>query len=212
MNENFIHILGMSNTKDKNRQIRQDQRSNILAAASRVFARKGPGTTIVDVAIEAGISQGLAYRYFPSKEAIFTTLIDQMLRSPNPLATQIQDIPGTPMQRIDYLISKVMEPRRDNPEFYQFLYQALNDEKLPFDLRNIMERNGRAFQDTLLQLIIEGQATGEIAKDDPAQLLEGVMACLEGMWRRMAMPAYHHSKEHFPDSRIVLRLLKPDRE
>jgi len=94
------------------------------------------------------------------------------------------------LQRIDNLISKVMERRRDSPEFYQFLCQALNDEKLPIDLRVMMEKNGRAFQDTLLQLIIEGQASGEIALDDPVQLLEGVMACIEGIWRRMALPAY----------------------
>ena len=154
----------------------------------------------MDVAAEAGISQGLAYRYFPSKEAIFTTLIDQMLRTGNPLTTKIQGIPGTPLQRIDYLISKVLEPRRDNPEFYQFFYQVLNDEKLPENLRITMERNGQAFQDTLLGLIIEGQAAGEIATDDPVQLLEGVMACIEGIWRRMALPTYHHSREHFPDS------------
>jgi len=89
MKVSFI-VIGTTKSKDKNQQIREDQRSNILAAASRAFARKGPGTTIVDIANEAGISQGLAYRYFPSKEAIFTTLIDQMLRSINPLAVQFE--------------------------------------------------------------------------------------------------------------------------
>ena len=46
---------------------------------TKVFARKGLRATITDIAKEAGVSQGLAYRYFPSKEAIFHTLLRQML-------------------------------------------------------------------------------------------------------------------------------------
>lgn len=50
-----------------------ERRRQILVAASAVFSRKGVQTaTIADVAAEAGVSPGLIYRYFPSKEDLFT--------------------------------------------------------------------------------------------------------------------------------------------
>jgi AcrR family transcriptional regulator len=50
----------------------------ILTAAKKVFARKGMSAKMSEVATEARISQGLAYHYFPSKEAIFVALLRQM--------------------------------------------------------------------------------------------------------------------------------------
>jgi len=61
--------------------MRDKANRRILEAARSVFARRGLGATVSDIAKEAGVSQGLAYRYFPSKEAIFHTLLRQMLQS-----------------------------------------------------------------------------------------------------------------------------------
>lgn len=201
----------MPRTEEANRQIRDEQRSNILNAARTVLARKGSSVTMAEVAEEAGVSIGLAYRYFPSKDAIFTTIIEQMLRSSTPLTWRIKDIPGTPGERLTFLITWILEERRDNPEFYQFFFRMLADEKLPTDLREILERNGLAFQERIRHLVIEGQATGEIADDDPDQLVAAIMACLEGMWRRMSSLNSEEVREHFPESKIILRMLKPER-
>lgn len=45
----------------------------ILEAARRAFSRRGDatGTTIKDIAAEAGISEGIIYRHFESKEELF---------------------------------------------------------------------------------------------------------------------------------------------
>ena len=51
------------------------RREEILAAARRVFATRGfRGTTIADIAEEAGIALGTIYLYYPSKEAVFAAL------------------------------------------------------------------------------------------------------------------------------------------
>jgi AcrR family transcriptional regulator len=51
------------------------RREEILEAARRVFAARGfRGTTIADVAEEAGTALGTIYLYFASKEAIFGAL------------------------------------------------------------------------------------------------------------------------------------------
>ena len=50
----------------------------ILTGALKVFARKGyDKTTIADIARELGISQGLCYRYYESKEAIYNEELEE---------------------------------------------------------------------------------------------------------------------------------------
>jgi AcrR family transcriptional regulator len=197
----------MPRTEEANQVIREESTTKILDAARRVFARKGSAGTMAEVAAEAGISQGLAYRYFSSKEAIFITLAKQMVRPAEELNVRIQEMPGTAGQRLDHIISKMLTGRKELPEFYQFMYQALNDGKLPDDLREAMYKQGAIVEDIIRRLIVEGQATGEIAKDDPDQLLAAIMACVEGIWKRMAYP---NAGGAFPDTRIVLRMLRPD--
>ena len=59
----------------------EDRREQILDAAMRAFARKGfTRTTNKDIAQEAGITAGLIYHYFESKEAVFRSIVEE--RSP----------------------------------------------------------------------------------------------------------------------------------
>lgn len=59
-----------------------ERKQEILDAAIRVFSKKGyDRTSISDIAKEIGISQGLCYRYFPSKEAIYDAGIEQYAES-----------------------------------------------------------------------------------------------------------------------------------
>jgi AcrR family transcriptional regulator len=55
-----------------------DRRSRILDAAERCFVRAGfHRTTMQDVAVEAGMSPGNLYRYFPSKDRIVVGLTER---------------------------------------------------------------------------------------------------------------------------------------
>jgi AcrR family transcriptional regulator len=54
----------------------EDRREQIIDAAMRVFAQKGfVRTTNKDIAHEAGITPGLIYHYFDSKEALLQAII-----------------------------------------------------------------------------------------------------------------------------------------
>jgi AcrR family transcriptional regulator len=54
------------------------RREEILAAATRIFARRGfPGTDLQLVAEDLGVGKGTVYRYFPSKEALFLAAADR---------------------------------------------------------------------------------------------------------------------------------------
>lgn len=54
------------------------RRQEILDTALRLFGEKGyEKTSIADIARAMGVAQGLCYRYFPSKEALFDCAIEQ---------------------------------------------------------------------------------------------------------------------------------------
>jgi AcrR family transcriptional regulator len=56
---------------------RTARQERILRVAVACFARQGYyGTTMEEIAAEAGIAKGAAYVYFPSKEAIFLALYE----------------------------------------------------------------------------------------------------------------------------------------
>jgi AcrR family transcriptional regulator len=56
---------------------KEERRSDILAAAKKVFARKGyHATTIADIAKTAKLSYGSIYWYFDSKDALFHALME----------------------------------------------------------------------------------------------------------------------------------------
>jgi AcrR family transcriptional regulator len=198
----------MPRTTEAKQRLREEQRVKILESAGKVFVRKGMAATMADVAAEAELSQGLAYRYFASKEAIFRALIEQTLQSSDAEFQLHLEMAGTPEKRLTLLVSQMVEIRRERPEFFQLLDQALSYETTLDDLRELIRRRSQIFFDLLKQLIVEGQASGEIAGGDPDQLALAVAACLEGL-TSLALRVPSQLKEHCPDAEMILQMLKP---
>ncbi|MCP4121469.1 MAG: TetR/AcrR family transcriptional regulator [Bacteroidetes bacterium] len=60
--------------------MRAKRKQEILDTALKVFAEESyNGTSVSKIAREAGISKGLMYIYFDSKEAVLHTLLDEMI-------------------------------------------------------------------------------------------------------------------------------------
>jgi AcrR family transcriptional regulator len=196
-------------TEQVNRQIREETTEKILAAAREVFARKGMAAKMSDVASEAGVSPGLAYHYFPSKEAIFLALVRQSIRSADELRGIVQQIPGTPRGRLKRIVTGMLERRRKDPEFFQFFYQAMTSDTLPADLREQVKQQSLSMREIIRGLVVEGQATGEIANDDPDKLASALLACVDGL-SRIAQLSPEDVEKQMPDAGIILRILGPE--
>jgi AcrR family transcriptional regulator len=186
-----------------NEQIRASQRAGILAAARTVFARRGLTATIDEVAAAAGVSHGLAYRYFASKAELFRALAEDALTQRPPAGPGAADMTATPGERLGQVLRIMMANRRDHPETFQLLQHVLTDPSAPRDLLVLAQRRGAEFQDRLRALIVQGQATGEVTGDDPDQLVTAIAACLDGLGR-IARPGAGAS---FPAAEIVLRMV-----
>jgi AcrR family transcriptional regulator len=89
-------------------------RDRLYGTAIQLIAARGYGaTTLRDIAKEAGVSVGLLYRYFPSKQAVVIALYDELSSE---YARQAADIPsGKWRDRFIFALNtslQVLEPHR----------------------------------------------------------------------------------------------------
>lgn len=110
----------------------EERKQEIFDAALRLFGEKGyEKTTIADIARTIGVAQGLCYRYFPSKEALFDSAIDQyaaLLADPFaalaeantlPLKELIEQMPATVEDKSSKYYAVFHGPQ--NQKFHQLL-------------------------------------------------------------------------------------------
>ena len=63
--------------KNKNQEVRENRRQQIMQTAMELFVEKGFVTASVsDIAKKCGISKGLMYNYFESKDALLKAILD----------------------------------------------------------------------------------------------------------------------------------------
>src|SRR3954454_13570462 len=78
------------------RPLRKDAERNrlrILDAAGRVFADRGLGVTLDDIARAAGVGVGTVYRRFPDKSTLIDALFAQRMESMCDIAEEALEIP-----------------------------------------------------------------------------------------------------------------------
>jgi AcrR family transcriptional regulator len=79
----------MSAHEAMDRPLRVDaerNRQRILAAAADVFAARGRGVSLDDIAAAAGVGVGTVYRRFPDKDALIEALFEEKIRGIEELA------------------------------------------------------------------------------------------------------------------------------
>jgi AcrR family transcriptional regulator len=123
------------------RQTRKEKqaetRQRLLDAAERVFLRSGlQGSSVEEIAAEAGYSRGAFYSNFNSKDELFVELLqDRVYRQYAEMAEQAQEQPGTPRERLRWGIERVRDVQKDEGGSWLFrlwlecLTQAARDEE-----------------------------------------------------------------------------------
>ncbi|TDF95091.1 TetR/AcrR family transcriptional regulator [Paenibacillus piri] len=185
-------------------QIRDERKEQIIRAALSVFARRGiAGTKMSMIAAEAGISHGLFYHYFKSKDELFTTLVQQAMTEALHELDNIYAMPGSPLQKIRVLTEAILD--EGGKPYFLLIYQARTSDGVPEQVKQLMEQYSmNAFVDRLLPLFAEGQRAGELAAGDPADLIASYLSVLSGL---MVLNAWDDANYKIPQTDMLLRLL-----
>ena len=169
--------------KKLNEQMRADAMAKITRAALEVFAEYGyHGATMEQIMQVSGLSKGLVYHYFPSKEKIFFHLVDTALEISKNTWKDALDSPGTAWEKIEKLSENVVKIAfTDESSLYSLIMiQATTQGKsIPGLMEHIYQR--MAYYNELPPLIIEAQKSGEAAQGDPELLFLAYVALVQGL-------------------------------
>ncbi len=178
-----------------------------MDAAAAVFARRGPsGTKIADIAGAASMSQGLVYRYFPSKEHLFFALVVRALDGAVALAEEALRQPA-PWEGLRWLGERMLAGVEHRPEGFLLVLHAFATEGLPEKTQHEALGRGERVRDIVRILVVEGQVTGEVTDGDPDELAGLFLACIQGLAAGAAFP--QRWRPPLPRVDTLLRVLEP---
>jgi TetR/AcrR family transcriptional regulator len=160
-------------TKPRTR-IQARNSTTILDAALDVFSQQGfRGATLDQIADVAGLSKPNLLYYFPSKEAVHTALLNQLLRTwLDPL--RAMDPEGDPVAEIMAYVHRKLELSRDFPrESRLFANEMLQGAPR---MRDVIEGDLKALVDEKAAVLQAWMDQGRIAKLPPVHLIFSIWA------------------------------------
>jgi len=187
----------MPRTEEQFREMREKTRELILDKALYLFANKGfHGTSISDIANEAGISKGLAYNYFDSKETILQAIIDRALTAGLEVMN-VEKYTDDPYEQLQILITKTFD-HIECEESYWRMFTAL---MLQPQLSSISGKMVNEFGTNAIKETIKiFKKIGIKNPETEALILDAV---LDGI-----ILHYLYFKEEYPIKKVKKQLLK----
>ena len=162
-------------TPEQFEEIRESRKQQIMDTALELFAKQGyANCSIAQLAKHSGISKGLMYNYFESKEALLETIIEEGMSEI--LAYVDPDHDGIlTTEELTGLIRKVFSSIRENQQFWilymSIVLQPRVKEFLEGELfSNIMDQYGPMLMDYFKRM----------AYEDPALEMLTFSALIEG--------------------------------
>ncbi len=193
----WLEILGQAaqphqdGGSDPKQQRSRQRKRELLAAATRVFARDGIAKAkMADVAKEAGIAVSSIYDYYPSKEALaYEIPIQRLAHLYAAFLEQVAPLP-TMRDRLRLFLTMTVDHARDNPDWARLLYLEIWPSVLIEEAR--VRRSVDDFGRIIVAMLREGSRRGEFRADlDPhlsATILMGSITHMLITWLLYGRP------------------------
>lgn len=170
--------------------IRQEQkekrRNEILFAALQLFTRNGyAATKVSDIALQAGMSTGLMFHYFESKEKLYEELIRIGVTGP----MNMMNIPSErPIDFFEEAASQVLAFLKNEPftaNLFVLMGQAFYNNAAPQTVKELLADFD--IHTPTVRLIEKGQADGTIREGDPLALAIAFWCSIQGIAEEIAV-------------------------
>jgi AcrR family transcriptional regulator len=173
----------MARTKEQNERMTMATRKKIMEAGLVLFAQKGFAlTNIKDIAEAAGISTGLIYRHFSSKEDLFNSLIANTIEELNKFI-QILDSYDSPKQAIVEMTASLIGDIHFSNElsrYFLIVIRSMLEEEVLSQIDEF-RKSILSLYDKTKDLIKEGQKRGEFKQGNPYKYTLLFFSIMQGM-------------------------------
>ncbi|HEY9260377.1 TetR/AcrR family transcriptional regulator, partial [Chitinophaga sp.] len=172
----------MPKQKEQFEEMRQLTITRLKKSGLELFARKGlAATNIKEIAAHTGISLGLMYHYFSSKEELYLLLANEAMDKSQALFDQLQAQQMTVKEKITQFLAAFMEGVHKEAGIYYFiLISQLFETGNKTEDRKLMSRKLQSIRN-LAAVVNEGQATGECVSGDPFGLAVTFISATQGL-------------------------------
>lgn len=165
---------------------KEKRKQEILTAALRIFVKKGyAATQIKDIAEEAGMSTGLMFHYFDSKEKLYEELVRYGVSGPQSMMGIGTD---NPLEFFRTCAVQILDIIKEQPMIaYMFILmaQAQRSEGIPEAAKEMAVKVKNI--DLCVPMIEAGQKQGSIRQGDPLALSMAFWCSLQGIVEQAAM-------------------------
>lgn len=128
----------------------------ILQSSLELFAKYGyHGTTVEKIAKHAGVSKGLSYTYFKSKESILESLLESAINQHNEMFQTSLHTQKTPQEKISALIDSSLEicyKSEAEKDKIKLLYSIVLQPQTAIVVKEIKKKMNEEFSETLKEL------------------------------------------------------------
>jgi AcrR family transcriptional regulator len=161
--------------------VSEKRRTEIVEAAAHVFSQKGfDGARMDDIVQETGLSKGLLYWYFKSKDAIIIALLERLMRPELNRVHALAEAPGSARQRLlafaESMVKDIERMERLMPMTFEFYSVAFRNKIMKKTFREFF----RIFTGGVQRVIEQGIGNGEFRKVDSRRTALALMAAFEG--------------------------------
>lgn len=109
-----------------------DTKETILFNAMKLFGQKGfEGTSVREIAKEAGVNLAMINYYFGSKEKLFENVVEYKASGIKGVFAELQKSPVPQIEKIDKIIDSYIERMFSNPQFHHLLHRELSLDQRP---------------------------------------------------------------------------------
>lgn len=179
-----------------------DKQFQILKTAEELFAVKGfDGTSVRDIADEAGVNVSMISYYFRSKEKLMEALFEyRMGHIIMRVETLLKDTLMGPLQKVNVLIDDHIERVMDRQKFYRILFceQILNKNPMIIEIVNNYKKRNIAI---ITELIKDGQKKEVFKKKvDVVMMLNTMIGTVAQMMVSLDYYKDVHNLQGMPDA------------
>jgi AcrR family transcriptional regulator len=169
--------------------LRADARRNrerIMASGRELFASRGTGAQMDEIAAHAGVGIGTLYRHFPDKRALLTEMVRERFQEFSEIAAEAERIVD-PLASLEAVLTISLEAVDGDTGFQRAMMSA---DELEWEG---IEEDKAAFDDAVARIIERARTAGvvrsDLTSDDFPMLLCGITSTMyfktgAGDWRR----------------------------
>ena len=181
--------------QEQNEQIRDERREQILSAALRAFAVRGfAATKVSDIIAASGISYGLVYHYFKSKEDLFYELVRRALFYAEFSLAEVNKLPLSPPEKIQQIAKVILggiDTAKESSYYFLIVLHASIME-LSVEQRDSYLAGADAPFHILVSLLVQGQQEGSVKAGDPFEYALLFFSAILGLAvYKLGMPGFH---------------------